>query len=224
MSAKKTFLRHAEEFEKVVNSANDNFTAHWNTDYYRAFMQADAKFRAASEYFDFEYPADIPSGSIQYAMNEIWKRWETILPIDAEFEYSKTFIDACAEYENEHDELSEVIRLEGDSKAKIDEYIGKLREEVRTADWPDDMHRQRILNAINSLQTEIDRDISNYHLMLGKLEDLAEMFGRMGKKAKPAFDRAEQIIKAIKGERAEKLQIEKSEAPRQIEDKRDEEH
>lgn len=220
----KKLLQHIVEFEKALeNEANTNPSNHWDTSYYIEFMRADTRFRFAAKNFEYPYPKAPPTGDQQDQMTSIVKRfhehveaWRTRVLV------SQMEADVSLEYAEISGEFSEAISFDNSHKTNIDGIIGKLRHEIKKAEWLTEERQQRILRAVNTVQTEVDKELSNFHLILGKLTDLGDALGNAGKKAKPAFDRIEQLSNAIRGQRKQSLSIEKQDDPLQIEDKSDE--
>lgn len=216
-------LSHINEFEKAKHgeekASNDNS---WDTSFYQSFLIADIRFRKAAKLAGFEYPEDLPTGSEEDQMGEILQRfdehvqnWRTrILAVELEAQ-------AALEYEETNSEFSEAIVFDTNHKTSIHKIISELREVVYKSDWLGDERKQRVLGAVNSVQAEVDKELSNFHLVLGKVVDLGEALGKAGKKAKPAFDRVEQLASAIRGQRKQATAIEKDADPLQIEDKRE---
>lgn len=219
-----TLLKHIEQFETAKREEEQNSdNSNWNTEYYKAFLTADIRFRKAAALVGFEYPEALPTGSHDNQMGEICKRyddvvsgWKTrILAFELEAQ-------ATLEYEATSDELSEAIVFDTEHRTGIHEIISRLRDEVYKSQWLGDERKQRVLRAINSVQAEVDKERSNFHLILGKVVDIGESLGQAGTKAKPAFDRVEQLANAIRGQRRQATAIEKDDDPLQIEDKSDE--
>ncbi|AUQ62041.1 hypothetical protein [Phaeobacter inhibens] len=218
-----TLLKHIHEFEEAKRrEAEESNETSWNTSFYQAFLIADIRFRKAANVLSFSYPEDLPTGTEADQMGQISLRfeqhvsgWKTkILALQLEAQ-------ASLEYENKSSEFSEAIVFDTEHKTSIHEIISELRDVVYQSEWLGDERKQRVLRAVNSVQSEVDKELSNFHLILGKVVDLGEALGKAGKKAKPAFDRVEQLANAVRGQREQSTAIEKDADPLQIEDMRD---
>ncbi len=219
-----TLLKHIHEFEQAKRGeTEESDETSWNTSFYQAFLIADIRFRKAAKVLSFSYPEDLPTGTEGDQMGQISQRfeehvssWKTkILALQLEAQ-------ATLEYEDKSSEFSEAIVFDTEHRTSIHEIISELRDVVYQSDWLGDERKQRVLRAVNSVQSEVDKELSNFHLILGKVEDLGEALGKAGKKAKPAFDRVEQLANAVRGQRKQSTAIEKDADPLQIEDMRDE--
>ncbi|GLP85346.1 hypothetical protein [Tritonibacter mobilis] len=216
-------LKHIREFEDArseeMEVSGDNG---WDINYYPAFLTADVRFRKAATLLNLDYPDALPEGNEREQMAEVNTRfiskvveWKTRLlaqQIEAR---------VALEYEDITQELSEAIVFDTEHKTGIHQVISDLRSVVYASDWLGDERKQRVLRAVNSVQAEVDKELSNFHLLLGKIVDLGDALGTAGKKAKPAFDRIEQLSSIIRGQRKQTTAIEKDPDPLQIEDQRE---
>ncbi|NOD78003.1 MULTISPECIES: hypothetical protein [unclassified Ruegeria] len=217
-------LAHISEFEKARAQESENSNSEtWNENYYAGFLLADTRFRYAAKRFDLEYPDAPPIGDVQDQMRDISARYkEYATPWKTLILSRRIEAQVALEYDDPTQEFAEAIAFDGEHRNKIHEIIGALRTEVHDSNWMNKDQKRRVLSAINSVQSEVDKEISNFHLMLGKIVDLGDAFGTAGKKAKPAFDRIDQLANAVRGQRKQSLSIEKQEEPLKIEDKSDE--
>lgn len=182
-------------------------------------MRADLRVRHAAKLLNRNYPPELPNGNIRAQMEEISERfvgvsqnWKPLLLA------RKIEDEVKLEFQDSQAEFSEAISFDKVSRKRLHELILDLITEVQDSDWLGPDRQRRVLNAINAMQTEIDKAQSNYHVILGKIVDLGDALGKAGKSAKPAFDRLEQLSKAIKGKRQETLSVTKDKGPLQIED------
>jgi hypothetical protein len=217
-------LKHISEFEnaRIQESQNSDQTS-WNEAFFTEFYRADVRFRFAAKHLGFSYPNDPPEGDIQTQMRVICERFDEVVSgWKTKILVTRIEEQVALEYEAQSVELSEAISFDNEHRSKIQRIIGELRAEVTDCSWMDGDKRQRVLKAVNSVQSEVDKETSNFHLVLGRIVDLGDALGKAGKKAKPAFDRIEQLSNAVRGQRQQTLAIEKNEDPLQIEDKSDE--
>ncbi|KIC42901.1 hypothetical protein RA27_06125 [Ruegeria sp. ANG-R] len=216
-------LKHIAAFEEAWEQESGNSDSDtWNENYYEDFLRADTRFRHAAKRLGFEYPEKPPSGSAQTQMLDISSRFEEIVSGWKTHILTMQIEEQVAlEYEDQSEEFSEAITFDGEHRKKIHEIIGELRHEVHENTWMNKEQKRRVLSAVNSVQREVDKELSNFHLVLGKLVDLGEALGTAGKKAKPAFDRVEQLSNAVRGQRKQILSLDKTDDPLQLEDMRD---
>ncbi|MBU3035048.1 hypothetical protein [Tritonibacter mobilis] len=215
-------LKHIQEFENAKREEYESTGEdRWDTSFYTAFLTADVRFRKAAKLLNLDYPDALPEGNEEEQMIEVNTRfiskvveWKTRLlaqQIEAR---------VALEYEDITQELSEAIVFDTEHKTGIHQVISDLRSVVYASDWLGDERKQRVLRAVNSVQAEVDKELSNFHLLLGKIVDLGDALGKAGKKAKPAFDRIEQLSSIIRGQRKQTTAIQKDPDPLQIEDQR----
>lgn len=221
----KKLLEHIEEFEIDAHKEDLNSGgSSWNEEFFDKFFLADTRFRFAAKHLGFDYPQTPPNGGRQTQMGDIKERYEENVVLWRSIILSAQIEEQVAlEYEETSAEFSEAIAFDKEHRIKVHEIISELRNEVHESSWMKEEKKQRVLKAINSVQSEIDKDLSNFHLILGKLVDLGNAFGKAGKTAKPAFDRIEQLSNAVRGQRNQALSIEKEGDPLQIEDMRQDE-
>ncbi|WP_170399398.1 hypothetical protein [Ruegeria arenilitoris] len=214
-------LKHISEFDTLRSEESKNSNSEiWNENYYPGFLLADTRFRFAAKRLGFEYPENPPAGDEQDQMRDIAGRYNDYVVRWKTFILSKKIEEQVVlEYGDPTEEFSEAITFDGEHRNKIHSIIGELRTEVHDSTWMDKDQKRRVLSAVNSVQAEVDKEISNFHLVLGKIVDLGDSLGKAGKKAKPAFDRIEQLSNTVRGQRKQALSIEKDEDPLQIEDK-----
>ncbi|MES0861061.1 hypothetical protein ABLN87_01735 [Ruegeria sp. SCPT10] len=217
-------MKHISAFEKLrIHESQNSGQEAWNEAFFLEFYRADARFRLAAKNLDFSYPDDPPAGDVQTQMGVVCQRFDEIVAgWKRKILITNIENEVALEYVEQSVELSEAISFDREHRSKIQSIIGKLRDEVNESSWMDKEKKQRVLKAVNSVQSEVDKETSNFHLVLGKIVDLGDALGKAGERAKPAFDRIEQLSNAVRGQRQQALAIEKDEDPLQIEDMREE--
>jgi len=214
-----------EKFLEFFNSFEDHADNPFgfNLDQHLDFIMMDVRLRKAAEIYKVYYPDESPRGTKEQQMQVVSERFlEHGQNIKTQILSNRFAADIALEFEDTNDEFSEAISFDENQKTAIDEIIVQLRQEIKKADWLTDEHQQRVLKAVNTVQIEVDKKLSNFHLILGKVVDLGDALGSAGEKAKPAFDRLEQLANTIRGQRKQSLAIEKQSDPLQIEDKSNE--
>ncbi|WP_136057680.1 hypothetical protein [Candidatus Halocynthiibacter alkanivorans] len=223
MSIEETLIKHITEFETAQFAENEASPTGYSRDFHTVFLKADARFRIASKTLNLTYPSAPPDGTYGEQMSEILERYGAIVSSWKGLLLARKFeIEAALEYETATGEFSESILFDEASRKTMGKIVEAMRTEVHSSEWLGADRKRRVLTAINAVQTEIDKEISNFHLVLGKVVDLGDALGKAGDKAKPAFDRIEQLANAIRGRRKETLEIEKDTDPLKIEDLRHE--
>lgn len=116
---------------------------------------------------------------------------------------------------------SDLLALNNSQKDVVHEKLGELRQAINSASWSSDEHKQRVLDKINDLQRELDREVSSYARNLGKIVELGDAIGEFGKRVKPATERLKDITESLKVFKKKNAQIEKQPDPLKIEDLRE---
>ncbi len=89
----------------------------------------------------------------------------------------------------------------------IIENISNIRIVLLETHEIEEQHRLRLLNKLDSLQSEFHRSISRVDVFLAFILDLGDTIGGFGKKIEPAIESAERIKKLIYGKQEGQRQL-----------------
>lgn len=87
-----------------------------------------------------------------------------------------------------------LISLSGEEKTKIDKLLSQIRNIIRNSTAITDEYKRRLLKVINALQTELDKEYSDYRVFLDGMVEVSEAVGEAGKNIKPIFDRFKELF------------------------------
>ncbi|NOE32673.1 MULTISPECIES: hypothetical protein [unclassified Ruegeria] len=132
--------------------------------------------------------------------------------------FSGAFHQWSASNEIEELDTESSVTLSNEFKISLHQKITEAREMVIRGEWKSPEAKDRVLKALLGVDREIDRELSNYHKILGMVEDAAETVGNSSYKAEPIIGLITGIRNAITGERNKPLQIRREDPPRQITD------
>jgi hypothetical protein len=79
----------------------------------------------------------------------------------------------------------------------IQRLINEIRDYITTSEWFTDDHRQRMLNKLEKLQSELHKKVSDLDKFWGFFVDASIVFGKIGENAKPFFDRIKDLLDII---------------------------
>lgn len=116
----------------------------------------------------------------------------------------------------------EFFRPSAHGRDHIQQQINALRDAVAASDWTAESHKTRVLKKINILQLEFDKPVSDFERIVGGFVNVGNSIGLFAEGAKPAVDASVRVIEALNGEKRESNLLTKDDAPKQIEDLRDE--
>lgn len=77
--------------------------------------------------------------------------------------------------------------------AKIQQLLNELRDAIRISELFNAKHKQRILNKLEGLQSELHKKMSNLDRLWGLIGEAGVVLGKFGKDAKPFADRIREI-------------------------------
>ena len=77
--------------------------------------------------------------------------------------------------------------------ARIQQLINELRDIITKSELFDAKHKQRILNKLEGLQSELHKKMSNLDRLWGLIGDAGVALGKFGQDAKPLVDRIREI-------------------------------
>ena len=90
-------------------------------------------------------------------------------------------------------EEESLFELNEDEILRINELCTEMRSQVITANSFSAQHKQRILNRISQIEQEIHRKDGRLDVILGGVVDIGDALGEFGERAKPLFDRINEI-------------------------------
>jgi len=76
-------------------------------------------------------------------------------------------------------------KLEDKEIDSIQDLLNKLRDMIYSSNEIEDEHKRRLLEKINQLQTELNKEISDFDKFLGLMMETATTFGKAGEAAMP---------------------------------------
>lgn len=82
-----------------------------------------------------------------------------------------------------------------DELNKIQSLIKELTMLIAASDLFDTEHKERVLERLDKLESELYKDIDNIDKFWGLFGEAGVMLGKLGKDAKPFVDRIEHIMK-----------------------------
>lgn len=84
-----------------------------------------------------------------------------------------------------------------DEFATIEASINALKQDIRNAKILTEDHKDRLIEKVNKVQSELGKKMSSLDKTLGSLISIAKALGVAGKESKPAFDRINETINLI---------------------------
>ncbi|MBW3242893.1 hypothetical protein KUV57_09315 [Epibacterium sp. DP7N7-1] len=110
------------------------------------------------------------------------------------------------------------IHLSQELRLSLHDKISEARELVILSAWMPPEQKDRVLKALIGVDRQLDKELGNYHTMLGMVEDVFETVGKSSEKAQPIVGLLTGIRNAITGERNKPLEIGQDRRPKQITD------
>ncbi|WP_333805075.1 hypothetical protein [Sulfurospirillum sp.] len=131
-----------------------------------------------------------------------------LVPIsDKDAEYTGSLYSALHDYYkglliNGYDVHSKYLEddnyeFSNDEFATIEASINTLKQDIRNAKILSEDHKDRLIEKVNKVQSELGKKMSNLDKTLGSLISIAKALGVAGKESKPAFDRINETINLI---------------------------
>lgn len=105
---------------------------------------------------------------------------------------------------------SYLIQLSEEETRRLDSLLGDVRNVIRDSEAISDEHKRRLLVIVNQLQAEIDKEYSDFRVVLDRFIEASEVAGEVGIKSKPFFDRMRELFGVFDIKRKE---VERLEAP-----------
>ncbi|MEO1365298.1 MAG: hypothetical protein AAFU86_16165 [Pseudomonadota bacterium] len=87
-----------------------------------------------------------------------------------------------------------LISLSAEEKSKIDDLLSEIRNIIRESTAITDEFKRRLLKTVNSLQSELDKEYSDYRVFLDGMVEVSEAVGEAGENVKPVFDRFKELF------------------------------
>lgn len=190
--ALKAICKNFSNFDKSLSSEEEN-------DNYDTYLEAYAIIKSITDSLDLQLPVHIP----ELIDNED----DNIIRIR---EYYLLLTDAVSK---EAVKMNTNISL-GKSQAKFDSFFGKktiyefsdgditriqvliseLRDLIKASKFIEDEHRNRLLNQLEKLQSELHKkmsDLNRFYVLIG---DAGVVLGKFGQDAKPLVERIQEIV------------------------------
>ncbi len=107
-----------------------------------------------------------------------------------------------------HGDLEEnQVRLGQQEVEEIESLISQMRTALRTSQWLDEKHKQRLLARLEALQREIHKVQSDFDVALAGLVETGAVIGEFGEKAQPFADFMERIVGVFNKKKEDPLQL-----------------
>ncbi|MEP3346720.1 MAG: hypothetical protein ABJN34_08780 [Litoreibacter sp.] len=87
-----------------------------------------------------------------------------------------------------------LVELSDGETAKIDGLLAEIRDIIRGSKAISEDHRRRLLKVVNSLQSEVDKEYSDFRVFLDGMVEASEALGDAGENVKPVFDRMKEVL------------------------------
>jgi hypothetical protein len=92
-----------------------------------------------------------------------------------------------------------VIELDDSEIERIQSLINEMRNTLNAAKAIDEKHKERLLQRLERLQSELHKRMSNVDRFWGFLGDMGVALGKFGKDAEPLFAQARKMLEIIYG-------------------------
>ncbi len=106
-----------------------------------------------------------------------------------------------------------LIELSDDETKKIDKLLADSRNIIRESTVISDDHKRRLLKVVNRLQSEVDKEYSDFRTFLDGMIEVSEAVGEVGENVKPIFDRMKELFGIADKVRKAKEAIEAPQKP-----------
>ena len=107
-----------------------------------------------------------------------------------------TFVNAHEKYAKRFGVIFLYQFSDGDLK-RIQDLLNELRDTITKSELFDAKHKQRILNKLESLQSELHKKMSSLDRFWGLIGEAGVVLGKFGQDAKPLVDRIREIAQIV---------------------------